>query len=291
MIITVLGSGSKANSIVIQHQDSAIMIDAGFDLDIMLSKLKSANIATSSIQALFITHGHIDHTRGITDLNRYASIPVYMTEKLFISGTGAGKPNAKAWLNLDKSQAVLFKEWNNIRIGDFEVTPISVSHDSVSPVGFVVKAGGEKLSIVTDTGELSRKSKDAIKDSSVIMLESNHDSEMLHKSSRPYFLKKRISGVKGHLSNEKSAEVLSAIITSRTSDVILLHLSGECNTPELAKKAAFDKNPALKTGLVKLHITSQNEICRISVTQQPVVLGELSRNSSCSSVLCGSSKP
>jgi phosphoribosyl 1,2-cyclic phosphodiesterase len=265
MIITVLGSGSKANSIVIQHQDNAIMIDAGFDLDVMLSKLKSANIATSSIQALFITHGHSDHTMGITAFNKHTSIPVYMAENLFNSSIGINKPSFGTCLNLERNQAVLFNEWDNIFIGDFEVTPIPVSHDFVSSVGFIIKTGKEKLSIVTDTGELSRKSKDAMTDSSVIMLESNHDPEMLHESSRPLFLKKRISGVKGHLSNEKSAEVLSEIITSRTSDIILLHLSGECNTPELARKAAFDKNPTLKTGLVKLHITSQNEICRISV--------------------------
>ena len=262
--ITVLGSGSKANSIVIQHNDSAIMIDAGFDIGELLSRLKTANIAIASIRALFITHGHIDHTRGITDYNKHASIPVYMTEKLFLSGTASEKPGSRAWLNLDKKQAVFFKEGDNIRIGDFEVTPISVSHDSVSPVGFIIKAGDKKLSLVTDTGEISQESKEAMKESDVIMLESNHDTEMLRNSQRHFLLKKRISGAKGHLSNEKSAKILSEIISSKTTDVILLHLSSECNTPELARKVAFDKNPALKEGLVKLHLSGQNEVCRIS---------------------------
>ena len=263
MIITVLGSGSKANSIIIQHRDNAIMIDAGFDLDVMLSKLESANIATSSIQALFITHGHSDHTMGITAFNKHASIPVYMAENLFNSSIGRNNPSFGACLNLEKNQAVLFNEWDNIFIGDFEVMPIPVSHDYVSSVGFIIKAGKEKLSIVTDTGGLCQESKDAMKDSNIIMLESNHDPEMLHKSNRPYFLKKRISGAKGHLSNEKSAEILSEIISSITRDVVLLHLSGECNTHELARNAAFDKNLVLKEGSVNLHITSQNDICRI----------------------------
>ena len=162
MTITVLGSGSGGNAIVIQHGDSSVMIDAGFELDDILYRLKTANIAISSIKALFITHGHIDHTRGIANLNKHASIPVYMTEKLFLSATGANNPDSSVWLNLDKSQACLFKEWDNICIGSFEVTPIPVSHDHVSPVGFIIKVGGEKLSLVTDAGELSQQSKDAI---------------------------------------------------------------------------------------------------------------------------------
>lgn len=264
MTITVLGSGSGGNSFVIQHEGNAIMIDAGFELDEILYRLKTANIAIASIQALFITHGHIDHTRGIANLNKYASIPVYMTEKLFLSATGANNPDSSVWLNLDKSQAFLFKEWDNLCVGSFEVTPIPVSHDHVSPVGFIIKVGGQKLSLVTDAGELSQQSKDAMKDSNVIMLESNHDPEMLQDSRRPSYLKKRISSAKGHLSNEKSAEILSEIISPRTRDVILLHLSEECNTPELARTAAIRKNPVLKNGLINLHVASQNKVSRIS---------------------------
>ncbi|MFA6294156.1 MAG: MBL fold metallo-hydrolase, partial [Victivallales bacterium] len=255
MTITVLGRGSKGNSIIVGYGDAAVMIDVGFEIGELLSRLKTADIAISSIRALLVTHGHTDHTRGITDFSKHASVPVHMSEKLFLSGTGAYGPGSRAWLNLDKKQTVFFKEGDNIRIGDFEVTPISVSHDSVSPVGFIIKTGGEKLSVVTDAGEISRQSKDAMKESDVIMLESSYDPEMLWNSPRTYVLKRRISGPKGHLSNEKSAEILSELISSRTRDVILLHLSGECNTPELARKAAFDKNPALKDGLVKLHVS------------------------------------
>ncbi len=264
MRITVLGSGSGGNSIIVQQEDSSIMIDAGFELDVLLSRLKTANIAISSVRALLITHGHIDHTRGITDLNKHASIPVYMAEKLFISATGAKKPGSYAWLTLERNQVVLFKEWDHIWIGNFEVTPIPVSHDYVSPVGFIIKAGAEKLSLVTDAGEISQESKDAMKDSNVIMLESNHDPEMLRNSPRTDILKKRISGTRGHLSNEKSADILSEIISSSTSDVVLLHLSEECNTPDLARKATLDRNPALQEGLIHLHVAEQDEITKIS---------------------------
>ncbi len=241
------------------------MIDAGFILNDILFRMKSANIAISSIQALLISHGHSDHINGLSDLNRYASIPVYMTESLFLSSTGATSASPPAWLDLDKDRVIFFKEWNNISIGSIAVTPIPVSHDSISPVGFIMKAGNKKLSLVTDTGEISRAGKDAMKDSNVIMLESNHDNEMLWKSPRHFLLKKRISSTTGHLNNEKSAEILSEIISPNTSDVVLLHLSQECNTPELAVKSVMDRNRSVKDGAIKLHVARQNEITRIHV--------------------------
>lgn len=265
MTITILGSGSKGNAFIIEHEDSVIMIDAGFMLNDILSRLESANIAIASIQALFISHGHSDHARGIMDLNRYVAIPVYMTENLFLASTGANKTSHPAWLDLDKNQAVFFKEWDNIRIGSITVTPVPVSHDSVSPVGFIIKAGNEKLALVTDAGAISGESKDAMKDSNIIMLESNYDHEMLWKSQRHFLLKKRISGPTGHLSNQKSAEILSEIISPGTSDVVLLHLSQECNTPELAVKSAMGMNRSLKDGAIKLHVAEQNEVIRLSV--------------------------
>lgn len=265
MIITILGSGSSGNAFVIQHEGSTIMIDAGFTLKDMTSKLKNANIAMTSIQALFITHGHGDHTLGIMDLNRNAAIPVYMTEKLFLSSTGADNSTSTAWLELDESQAVLFNEWDNIHIGSFTVTPIPVSHDSVSPVGFIIRAGEEKLALVTDAGELSQSSKDAMKESNIIMLESNHDSKMLWSSTRTYPLKRRISSASGHLSNEKSATILSEIISPCTRDVVLLHLSEECNTPELAEAAVRAKNPGLSDGMINLHIAKQHEPLSFSI--------------------------
>ncbi|MFA6292543.1 MAG: MBL fold metallo-hydrolase [Victivallales bacterium] len=267
MTITVLGSGSKGNSIVIQHGKSAIMVDAGFKLEEMLQKMEKANISVNSIMALFITHGHADHTVGISDLSRHASIPVYMTDDLFLSATGgSGKPDSRAWLDLSRSKAVLFSARDRFKIAGFEVTPVPVSHDSVSPVGFIVEAGGIKLSIVIDAGDISSQSKDAMRNSDVIMIESNYDPEMLRNSQRPFFLKRRISGPKGHLSNEKSADIVSEILSERTKDLVLLHLSGKCNTPELARKAALDRNPAIKDGIVNLHISDQDEAIRICIS-------------------------
>jgi phosphoribosyl 1,2-cyclic phosphodiesterase len=267
MTITVLGSGSKGNSIVIQYGKSAIMVDAGFKLEEMLQKMEKANISVTSIRALFITHGHADHTVGISDLSRHASIPVYMTDGLFLSATGgSGKLDSRAWLDLSRSKVVLFSARDRFNIAGFEVTPIPVSHDSVSPVGFIIEAGGIKLSIVTDAGEISSQSKDAMRNSDVIMLESNFDPEMLRNSQRPFFLKRRISGPKGHLSNEKSADIVSEILSERTRDLVLLHLSGECNTPELARNAVLDRNPSLKDGVVKLHVAKQDEAIRIFVS-------------------------
>lgn len=267
MTITVLGSGSKGNSIVIQYGKSAIMVDAGFKLEEMLQRLEKAHISPSSIQALLITHGHGDHTVGISDLSRHSSIPVYMTDDLFLSATGvSGKFDSRAWLDLDGKKAMLFSARDRFHVAGFDVTPVPVSHDSVSPVGFIIEAGGIKLSIVTDAGEISSQSKDAMRNSDVIMLESNFDSEMLRNSQRPFFLKRRISGPKGHLSNEKSADIVSEILSERTKDLVLLHLSGECNTPELARNAVFEGNPTLKASGVNLHVARQDEAIKICIS-------------------------
>lgn len=258
MKITVLGSGSRGNSIVVQHGKSLIMIDAGFKFDDMLQRLEQANISASSIQALFVTHGHSDHTDGVADLSRHASIPVFLTEELFIWAAESSR-NGKALSNLSRNNVKFFTVQDKLHIESFEVMPIPVSHDSISPVGFVIEADGIKLSIVTDAGDIPSQSKDAMKDSNVIMLESSYDNDMLWASKRHYLLKKRIAGSTGHLSNEKSAEIVSEILSGRTSDVLLLHLSQECNTPELARKAALEKNPNLKDGSVNLHVASQDE--------------------------------
>lgn len=264
MKITVLGSGSKGNSIVVQHGKIAIMVDAGFKLEEMIQKLEKSNIPVNSIQALFITHGHADHTVGISDLSRHASIPVYMAGDLFLSATGgSGKPASRAWLDLGGKKAVLFSARDRFSVAGFEVTPVPVSHDSISPVGFIIEAGGIKLSIVTDAGEISSQSKDAMRNSDVIMIESNYDPEMLRNSQRPFFLKRRISGSKGHLSNEKSADIVSEILSDRTRNLVLLHLSGECNTPELARNAVLGRNPSLKERGINLHVAKQNEAIRI----------------------------
>jgi len=256
--ITVLGSGSGGNSIVVQHGKSSIMIDAGFKFDDMLQRLEKTNISANSIQALFVTHGHLDHTVGVADLSCHASIPVYLTEELFL---WAAEPDRKggALSNLNRNNVRFFALQDKLHIEGFEVMPIPVSHDSISPVGFVIEADGIKLSIVTDAGDIPGQSKDAMKDSNVIMLESSYDNDMLWNSKRTHFLKKRISGAQGHLSNEKSAETVSEILSGRTSDVVLLHLSQECNTPELARNAALEKNIQLKDGSVSLHVASQNE--------------------------------
>lgn len=266
MRITVLGSGSKGNSIVVQHGNGAIMIDAGFKLDEMLQRMDKAYIALASIQALFITHGHCDHTAAIADLTRLAAIPVFMAEELFLSATGvSARPGSVAWLALNRDKAALFAIGDKLHVAGFEVTPIPVSHDSISPVGFIIEAEGMKLSIVTDAGEIPSQSKEAMANSDVIMLESNYDPAMLQNSQRTEILKARIAGPKGHLSNEKSAETISELLSDKTKDVVLLHLSMACNTPELATEAAFHRNPALRDGAVNLRIAGQDEPISICV--------------------------
>ncbi len=250
--VTVLGSGSKGNSIVIESAKSAIMIDAGFDAPEILSKLASAQIAKNKISSLFITHEHSDHIKGAKELSENLSIPVYLHNNVFTKSK---------WVNLDAAQVSLFRQWDKIDVADFIVTPIPVLHDTIAPVGYIVecKSSGEKISIVTDAGFLQEPAIKAMKNSDIIMLESNHDIKTLHNSQRPDFLKDRIAGYKGHLSNNQCGYVLSQIVGKRTSEIILLHRSEDCNTEELA--ANYANNVLKKLGRcdINLQVAKQYE--------------------------------
>ena len=264
MVITILGSGSEGNSIVLQSGNDSIMIDAGFIKDELLRRLTEAEVHLDSIRAIFLTHGHSDHVCGVADFARHIGVPVHMTENLFVAGT-QGAARQKPWLNLSINEVSIFSAWDRIPVGAFQIVPVPVSHDSTSTVGLVLSSGDLKLSIATDLGGMSIGAMGAMQGADIIMLESNHDNDMLWNSQRHFLLKKRISGPTGHLSNEKCAEMLYELMTEKTSDVVLLHLSRECNTPELAAEAVRSKNPRLGVGRCRLHIASQNEDLSLNI--------------------------
>lgn len=227
MEITVLGSGSGGNSSIIKHKDTTILIDAGFVYKELVSKMEAKGINAYDINAIFITHEHGDHIRGVGKFMKKQLTTLYLTEKTY-----------RAFNNKIKSDIGnkrTFLTYNvGVKVGDLSVKCFPVSHDAVDAVGYVVEDGSKKLSYITDLGYVTPPVKENLSDCDAIVIESNHDLTMLRNSSYHLVLKQRISGPKGHISNAGAAKLISEVNSDKLKNVFLTHLSDENNTPEVA---------------------------------------------------------
>lgn len=219
MKIATLASGSTGNSTVIEYNDSRILVDIGISTKNIEEKLQELNINPNTINAILITHTHVDHIKGLkTFIKKYNPV-------VFIS---------KEMKNdLDYITDYAYYEDTN-KIGDIKFNVIKTSHDTYS-VGFIIKLGDKEIVYITDTGYLNKKYFNILKNKQIYIFESNHDVEMLENGSYPFHLKRRILSDEGHLSNEDSAYYLSKyLIGESTKEVILIHLSKENNTEDIA---------------------------------------------------------
>ena len=222
-----IASGSSGNCIYIGNDKSGLLVDAGVSCKNILENLKNIGVCTESIKGLLVTHEHSDHMKSIGAMSRKLNIPIYA--------------NSKTWEALDGSIGTVKAE--NIRVFDtgkeFSIEDIcilsfSISHDAADPVGYTFSLGMEKLGLATDLGYFSETVRDALKGSRFVMLEANHDVEMLKVGSYPYFLKRRILGEFGHLSNESSGHAACELVGLGVEQIMLGHLSRENNFPQLA---------------------------------------------------------
>ena len=224
--VKVLASGSNGNSIFIEGYNTKILIDAGLSGKFIENKLKELNVDPSELSGILVSHEHKDHVTGVGVFSRRYDIPVY--------ATGRTWEQLKSMIGEIKHQNERELHKGGFELNDIYVAPFPVSHDAVDPVGFNLMVNNIKISIATDCGVFSSVMKDRLKGSNCLIIESNHDPELLKKGPYPLFLKKRIRSVKGHLSNYDLAEKLGDIITSNTDNIILAHLSEENNNPDLA---------------------------------------------------------
>ncbi|MDI6600223.1 MAG: MBL fold metallo-hydrolase [Thermoanaerobacteraceae bacterium] len=224
-----LSSGSSGNSTYISTGCTSILVDAGFAASRIIDSIRHIGCDPSRLDALLITHEHDDHARGISVLSRRYSIPIVGTE---------GTLNAikKKYKDIPDEliKPITHEEFT---LGDLRVCPIPISHDAADPVGYSFKMEGKKISIVTDLGYVSSGVVNGIKDSDLLLIEANHDVDMLKNGSYPEYLKRRILSSKGHLSNTVAASLVSFLIASKQVGLIYLgHLSKNNNIPELALK-------------------------------------------------------
>lgn len=222
-----LSSGSSGNCQYIEANNTRILIDAGFSGKRIEALLDSIDVCPKTIDGIFITHEHVDHSKGVGVLSRRYNIPIYANKNTF-------KGMEKTIGKLKEENMQVFNTGEDLIFKDLQIHPFNIFHDALEPVGYAIYYKNKKISIITDTGWVNDEIIDNIKDSNLYLLESNHDVEMLKFGSYPYYLKQRIMGEHGHLSNDDAAGVLSNILTKGKEVVLLCHLSQDNNAPCLA---------------------------------------------------------
>ncbi len=222
-----LFSGSSGNCIFIGTETTKVLIDAGVSGSRITEALEEIGEAPEDLSAIFITHEHSDHISGAGIVSRKYRVPIYATSKTWQAMTrGVGKI-------LPENKKIM-ESGEQLTLGDLEIKNFSIPHDAVDPVAYSFETGGKRISVATDMGCVTQEIRENIWGSDLILLESNHDIEMLKSGSYPYVLKKRILGDRGHLSNLAAADFLTELALNGTAQFFLGHLSQENNTPECA---------------------------------------------------------
>ncbi len=252
--ITVIGSGSKGNSIFIHNASSGILIDAGFSRKEILARLAKLNINPNMISAILITHDHGDHVRGARVLADQLDIPTFVNESTY---------KHLKFKNLIGKKVEIFDPGTAFNIEEFKIKPFSVPHDAMEPVGFAIFANrnGEdiKIGIATDLGHVNNLVQARLQECDILILECNHDKKMLRDSERKLGLKQRIAGRFGHLNNEASIEAIEKLLHKKTKHLILYHLSSDCNSPELVANLANAKLAEMNRNDINLQIAKQDQ--------------------------------
>lgn len=225
-----LFSGSRGNSVYIEDNGAAILVDCGCSLRSINNALLANNLSIDKVQAVFITHEHTDHVSALHTLAKKHNLPIYMSEQTAQAVLAAGHlPEGKE----PKSFS------DTVQVADFSVSRFNTSHDCAGSSGYCITlSDGRKVAVCTDLGVVTDEVRQAITGSELVMLESNHDVNMLQTGSYPYLLKQRILSDVGHLSNTACATELPRLIEAGAKRIVLGHLSRENNRPQIASAAA-----------------------------------------------------
>ncbi len=223
-----LGSGSEGNALLVAVGRTLVLMDCGFSMPDALSRLARLNVPAEQLSGIVVTHEHGDHINGVARLARKFDLPVWLTH-----GTLRSQHQAFSGIHtlheIDPHRA--------FAIGDIEIIPYPVPHDAAEPVQFVFNDGARRLGVLTDAGCSTAHIEQTLSGCHALVLECNHDAEMLMNGDYPYSLKQRIGGRFGHLNNQDAAGILSRMDTSRLQHLIAAHLSRKNNTAELAVQA------------------------------------------------------
>ncbi len=232
MRLAVLGSGSSGNAVLIESAGRRILVDAGFQCREIERRLATLERRKEELDAVVFTHEHQDHVRGASVLLRKTRIPCYAT-----AGTYEGTPLP----DIGTRRRVL-QSGRPVEVAGFRIEPFSIPHDAREPIGVVIEdSAGCRVGLAADLGTRSRLAWGRLRDLDALILETNHDLQMLHHGPYPWALKQRIAGRHGHLSNAEAAEGIPELLTERLQTLVLYHLSRTNNTPALAAETIGQK--------------------------------------------------
>ena len=233
MKLCSIRSGSRGNAILVYTEKTRLLVDCGISGKMTERGMREIGVAPESLSAILVTHEHQDHISGIGVMTRRYGLPVYANEQ--------------TWSAMDRAVGRMlpenrrqFSHAEAFEIGDIGVLPFSIPHDAANPVGYSFTGGGKKVSVATDIGVLEESLFRSIQGSDAVLLESNHDRNMLDMGSYPWPLKQRIRGGRGHLSNDDAGKAAELLVRMGTRRIMLGHLSQENNYPLLAQQTVVN---------------------------------------------------
>ena len=229
-----LYSGSSGNCSFVGTDNINILIDCGESQKKIINALESIGTNIIQINAIVVTHEHSDHVKTLGAISKKYNIPVYANEKTF--------NNMPEQTELIKEEnRKIFNTDDHFEIGDLQIHPFHIPHDAAEPCGYNIYNENNKISIATDIGHMDNSILKKLEESKFLLLESNYEPEILKYAKYPYYLKRRISGPNGHLSNQEASDTIIKLLSTGVNNIMLGHLSKETNFPELAYKTVMDE--------------------------------------------------
>lgn len=248
--ISVLGSGSKGNAVVVENGDEALIIDMGFSAKELFKRLGLVNVPVEHLVGALLTHEHCDHSKGCR---------VFCNRCGLTLGATAITANFMRAKGILPERVLEFEPGNCFSMGSFEIKSFSLPHDAIDPVGFVIRCGNSKVGIATDLGSVGENVRQHLNGCDALILECNYDREMLMNSDRDINLKRRIAGPRGHLGNTETCNALSKLLSPKTRCLLLAHLSEECNNPDLVRMVCGEKIAELNRNDLFWEVLTQNK--------------------------------
>lgn len=229
MELCSIASGSSGNCIYVGNDNTKLLVDAGISCKRIEQGLSSIDVNPETLNGIFITHEHSDHIQGVGVMARRYKVPIYATAE-----TLSAMNRMKSLGKIDPSLFHIIEPDQPVAVNDIQVNPFSIPHDAANPVAYTFESEGHKVGVATDLGNFNDYIVDNLKDSEILLLEANHDINMLQVGSYPYVLKRRILGDRGHLSNDNCGRLINRLLHHKLKYIFLGHLSKENNYPDLA---------------------------------------------------------